>query len=113
MLSYLRLAFWTIFWLVVWPLVLPFKKRGQHNCVTWAMDEWDKDDGYIVIRWCRSSKFRWLRWPHFLYLDKENNEQLRHLLPTDDSKLTKRVVPDMWFTGKERVGDPQDFKGEN
>lgn len=111
MLSFIRLALWILFWSIVWPIMQLFRKNGQHNCVTWALNEWeDNKDGYIVIiRWCRSSKFKWLRWPHLLFLDQENNDKLRHFLP-DSSKNDKKIVPDIWFDGTEKVGDPDNTK---
>ncbi len=114
MLSYLRLALWILFWTIIWPIMQLFRKDGQHNCVTWALKEWeDKEDGYIVIRWCRSSRFKWLRWPHLLYLDQEHNDKLRHFLPSS-SKIDKKIVPAIWFDGTERIGDPsKDSADEN
>jgi len=114
MLSFIRLALWILFWSIVWPIMQLFRKKGQHNCVTWALNEWEeKEDGYIVIRWCRSSRFKWLRWPHLLFLDQENNDKLRHFLPNDSSKIDKKVIPDIWFDGTEATGDPLDKTDEN
>ena len=113
MLSYIRLALWTIFWLLVWPPLQLFRKKGQHNCVTWAINEWDTKEGYLVIRWCRSSRYKWLRWPHLLFLDQEQQEHLRHFLPDDTSKVDKQVIPDMWFDGTEKIGDSPENADEN
>ena len=112
MLSYFRLAVWTVFWLVAWPVTLPFKKPGQHNCLTWALRQIDKNDGYLVIRWCRSSAISWLRWPHFLYLEAKHHEHLHHFVPKTDEH-TKKLIPDPWFTGYIKDGDPKDDKDEN
>lgn len=113
MLFYFRLAFWTLFWSLLWPIMQIFRKKGQHNCITWAINEWEQKDGYIVIRWCRSSKYSWLRWPHFLFLDQEHHENLRHFLPDDTSDLDKKLIPDMWFHGTEKSGDHPDDSDEN
>ena len=113
MLSLLRLALWTIFWLLLWPPMQFFRKKGQHNCVTWAINEWDTKEGYIVIRWCRSSKFKWLRWPHFLFLDQEHFKHVRHFVPNNRAKVKNEIVPALWFDGHEKQGDPPDRADEN
>lgn len=113
MLQFFRLTLWIIFWFFTWPVLKLFQKKGQQNCVTWALDEWKRKDGYLVIRWCRSSKYQWFRWPHLLFLDQEHHEKLRHFLPQDTSKLKKRLIPDMWFDGKEKQGDDPESMEEN
>jgi hypothetical protein len=89
------------------------RKKDQHNCLTWALDEWEKTDGYLVIRWCRSSRHKWLRWPHFLILDKDHHEKLRHFLPDDTAKIDTKLFPDIWFDGAEKQGDDPETTEEN
>ncbi len=113
MLSYLRLALWAILWSIVWPIMKIVKKKGEHNCLTWAFNEWEEKEGYLVIRWCRSRRFRWIRWPHFLFLDQEHHDLLRHYMPNDVSKINKRLIPDLWFEGTERLGDPKTKRLDN
>ncbi len=112
MLYYVRLFVWSAFWLVAWPLTLPFRKPKQHNCLTWALREIEKNDGYLVIRWCRSSIFPWLKWPHFLYLDTSHHDALQHFVP-DDGDSAKRVVPEPWFAGHIKTGDSPDERDDN
>jgi len=53
MWSFIKLGGWVILWSIAWFFVLPFRK-GRHNCLTWAVEKWDTEGGYLVIRWCRS-----------------------------------------------------------
>lgn len=113
MLSYLRLAIWTVIWVVGWPLTLPFRKKGEHNCLTWALRQMEKKEGYLVIRWCRSAKYEWLKWPHFLYLQAEHHEDLIHLVPKKNEH-SKKTIPSPWFDGYIKIGDdPKDEFHEN
>jgi hypothetical protein len=113
MLEYLRLAIWTIIWVVGWPLTLPFRKKGEHNCLTWALRQMEKKDGYLVIRWCRSAKYDWLRWPHFLFLQAKHHEDLIHLVPKKNEH-EKKTIPSPWFDGYIKIGDnPEDEWHEN
>jgi len=108
MLSLVRLLVWGALWVVAWiatTLVRTLQKRPRmDNCLTWAIRKWDRDGGYLVIRWCRSAKYSWMRWPHFLWLSSDDHLHLRHLMPKQDDQHT-RIVPKMWFEGKVRVGD--------
>lgn len=100
MLSFYRVAMWCLFWAVVWPIALLWKKATQENCLTWAFKQWDeKPEGYIVIRWSRSNKYPWMKWPHFLFIDPGNDKDMRHLLPKNATDLEKHTVPAVWFEG--------------
>ena len=112
MFYYIRLFCWCAFWVIAWPITRPFRKTKQHNCLTWAIRQIERNDGYLVIRWCRSSAFEWLKWPHFLYLPIEEHHKLRHFVPKDNEH-TKKVVPEPWFSGYIKTGDPAEEVDEN
>lgn len=112
MRSLIRLVFWGVLWLVAWAvvsLIRFFKKTPRlDNCLTWSLRKWDQDGGYLVIRWARSSQYRWMRWPHFLWLDINDHENLRHFIPKKQDQ-GMRFIPDIWFNGKVQKGDdPED-----
>lgn len=109
MWSFIKLMIWGLIWLMTWPCVMLYRYVGKKprldNCFTWAIREWDsKPEGYLVIRWCRSSKTN-IKWPHFLYLDQENHEALRHFMPLKDDQSMK-YFPNAFFEGKLQRGDP-------
>jgi hypothetical protein len=49
-----------------------------------------------------------MRWPHFLWLPEDQNEQLRHFLPRDE-KHDEVLLPAPWFEGYIQKGDPKDI----
>lgn len=101
MWAYLRLSVWCLFWAFMWPIASLWKRAGQENCLTWAFRRWqERPDGYIVIRWSRSNKYEWMRWPHFLFIDPGNDDHMIHLLPKDANDIDKHMVPAMWFDGE-------------
>lgn len=108
MQSLLRLIFWGALWLMAWGFTTLLRRLTRKprldNCLTWALRRWDSDDGYLVIRWCRSAQFRWMRWPHFLWLPLHANSELCHFLPRDDND-DLHVLPAPWFEGKIVKGD--------
>lgn len=112
MQSLLRLIFWGGLWLIAWAFTTVLRKITKRprldNCLTWALRRWDEDDGYLVIRWCRSARFRWMKWPHFLWLPVNADSELRHLMPRDDDNEL-HVLPAPWFEGKIVKGDPPDI----
>lgn len=112
MLNYVRLVIWSVGWLIAWPLTLPFRKPMQHNCLTWALRQIEKNDGYLVIRWCRSAKYRFLIWPHFLYLPIDKDQDLIHLVPKTNEH-TLKTIPSPWFDGRIKNGDPIEEVDEN
>ena len=80
MKSLLSLIFWGIIFLIVWTVTWPFK-GNKTNCFVWAVEKWEKEGGYLVIRWCQAdTKFKW---PHFLWLPNQHS-QLKHAYPKDD-----------------------------
>jgi len=104
MWSYMRLALWAMFWFLGWVISYPFKK-GRHNCLTWAVQQWEeREGGYLVIRWSRSSKHHWFKWPHFLYLPEGKDENLEQFLPDRDEDLV-HSIPKAWFHGHIKKGD--------
>lgn len=109
MRGFFKLLFWMNLWAVTYIVTYPFKpsKHGD-NCLTYALRRWAKDDGYLVIRWCRSNMISWVKWPHFLWLDSTNHQNLHHLIPDDDSSSRKHLIPDLWFKGHTKNGDDED-----
>lgn len=104
MRAYYRLVLWSIFWALVWPFALLTRKK-RDNCLTWAMKRWEENpEGYLVIRWSRSAIFSWLRWPHFLFIEAED-ERMHHLMPKNANDVDKHVVPAVWFEGEVTEGD--------
>lgn len=104
MWSYAKLTFWAFAWIVLWIVFLPFR-RGRDNCLTWAIDKWDNDGGYLVIRWCRTSKYKWFTWPHFMWIsDEVGQKYVQHLIPPPDH-CRMRAVPCPWFDGEVVTGD--------
>lgn len=104
---YLRLWIWCNLWMIIWLFALPFKKKGQENCLTYALQRLATEEGYLVIRWARSAKYPLLVWPHFLFLAAKDHHQVQHLVPEKDQK-TKTKIPVIWFDGKVRIGDPEE-----
>ena len=110
MWSYLKVIFWGILWVPIGFLtLLPFRKRGD-NCLSYALTKWDNEGGYLVIRWCRCSKHTWLKWPHFLWLDKKYHAQLEHIIPTGEDVRVEQdhTLPRPWFKARVVRGDPED-----
>lgn len=81
--------------------------------MTWAFKQWDHSGGYLVIRWCRSYKYEWLRWPHFLWLPGDKHQELEHVIPNDDTALTKKTIPQPWFHPVRVKGDDGKCCNEN
>lgn len=112
MSSLLRLIFWGALWLTAWVFTTLLrkvtKKPRLDNCLTWSLRRWDEEGGYLVIRWGRSARYSWMRWPHFLWLPEDQNEQLRHFLPRDE-KHDEVLLPAPWFEGYIQKGDPKDI----
>ena len=110
MWSFFKLMVWGIIWLITWPCVTLYrhirKRPRVDNCFTWAIRQWQNNDGYLVIRWCRSSKTN-VKWPHFLWLDIDDHENLRHFLPLRENQEHK-YFPDAFFEGRVRTGDPKE-----
>lgn len=106
MWSYVKLILWGAAFCVVWMITQPLR-RGKHNCVTWAVDRWNRDGGYLVIRWSRHNTIKWIAWPHFLWLDDKYHVFLEHLVPVKDDN-SDHILPSPWFEGKYMAGDPED-----
>lgn len=103
MWSYIKIVLWEIAFAPVWLLTVLFK-GNRTNCLSWALEKWDKDGGYLVVRWCRHNKFQWIRWPHFLWLDEKYGKYLIHAVPASDTD-EKHSIPCPWFTAKIKRGD--------
>ena len=101
-----KLIFWFTMWIPTYAITVWFKKKGQENCMTWAVDKFENEGGYLVVRWCRSARHDWLRWPHFLYLPADQHHVLQHVIPVDCSRLEKKHIPEPWF-------DPQRVQGDD
>ena len=112
MWSFFKMIVWGIMWFFVGTITLFFAKRNQNNCLVWAMEKMDDEGGYLVIRWCRSSKWNWLRWPHFLWLEEKHHEHLQHYVP-DDHGNSEKSIPEPWFNGHVKHGDKADGDVEN
>lgn len=111
MRSLIRLVFWGLLWIPAWFITNLIrhltKKPRLDNCLTWAVRKWESDGGYLVIRWARSAKYRWMRWPHFLWLPEDKHQDVKHFLPKVDDQHMK-LIPNAWFEGKIQTGDPPD-----
>lgn len=111
MWSYFKISVWAIVWLVLWILFAPIRKK-RDNCLTWAMKKCDNDGGYLVIRWNRTSKFKLLRWPHFLWLNPKQHQNLESWQPLEDTH-SEKIFPLPWFDGHIKKGDNDDGSPEN
>lgn len=113
MWTFIKIAFWTNFWLVVWISIYPFHKKGNYNCLTWALEQFNEKGGYIALRWSRNSRLTWIRWPHFLWMADDKHVHLIHYVPREDL-IKMRWIPNPWFDGKIKTGDEkQGTKGEH
>ena len=109
MLSYLKLTIWAIVWLLLWIFFLPIRK-GRENCLTYALQRWDKEGGYLCIRWCRSNKVTWLQWPHFLWIDEKYGARFtEHAVPTKKEHESK-YIPKPWFNPRIKKGDGKEVE---
>lgn len=108
MWSFIKVLFWGIAMLFTWPPIALFrhvcKKPRMDNCFTFAIRKWQDEEGYLVIRWCRSNTISWLRWPHFLWLDPKYHENLIHFIPKRENQ-DDRAFPKPFFNGKVQKGD--------
>ena len=92
MKSLMSLIFWGTVFLIVWAVTWPLK-GNKTNCFVWAVNQWEKEGGYLVIRWCQAdTKFKW---PHFLWLANERSN-LVHVYPEED----KENEHQWWFHPK-------------
>lgn len=101
MWSYAKLTIWACLWFLLWILLIPIRK-GRQNCLTYALERWDKEGGYLCIRWCRSNKFRLIKWPHFMYLEQKYHKYIVHAVPNED---IQECIPTPWFKPKIKIGD--------
>ena len=112
---FIRLVLWGIIWLPFWLIVEIFRfvhhRPRIDNCLSWSARRWQKQGGYLVVRWSRSNKIPFIQWPHFLWLDEQHHDKLKLFVPLDDN-MGDHYLPDLWFKGKVRTGDPDD-KSEN
>ena len=112
MFNYWRLVVWSQVWFWIWLFGQWIKPKCKENCLTWALKRWTSGDYYLVIRWCRSSRFRVFAWPHFLLLPKRYHRCLIHFVPKE--KMSEdRYLPQLWFEGRVKRGDPEDEIDEN
>lgn len=112
MKSLLRLLFWGGLWIFAWAVTNIIKKITKKprldNCLTWGIRRWEEEGGYLVIRWARSAKHSWMRWPHFLWLPADKHHDLKHFIPRVEDQHMK-FLPDMWFEGRVKTGDEEDI----
>jgi len=101
---FVKLVLWGMLWIPIWLFTLPFKGKKE-NCLTWAVKQWKNKGGYLVIRWCRSNRLKWIRWPHLLWLDEKYNRHLQHIVPDGELFEAGNYFPRPWFEPKVRVGD--------
>jgi hypothetical protein len=99
---------WIPGWIITTIIRKTRKKPRLDNCLTWALRKWDKEGGYLVIRWCTSAKYPWMRWPHFMWLSSQYHEELRHFIPRDDVAKPERVIPALFFQGKVVRGEHEE-----
>lgn len=106
MWSYTKLILWGAGWLCLWTIFL-IRRKERDNCLTWAVEKWDEQGGYLVIRWCRHNKLTWIKWPHFLWLDSKHEDLLEHVVPKE-GVMERQFLPHPWFTPQHIKGDPVD-----
>ncbi len=116
MWSFIKLWLWGAIWLLTWPCITVYRLLRRRprvdNCFTWAVRRWqEREDGYLVIRWCRSSRTG-MKWPHFLFLEKEQHQNMKHFLPLIEDQEYK-FLPDAFFEGKIVTGDNEEDHIEN
>lgn len=107
MWSYVKLILWGAAWCILWITFQPWR-NGRNNCLTWAVEKWNKDGGYLVIRWARHNTITWIVWPHFLWLDEKYHIHLEHIVPIEEDN-PDHILPRPWFDEKYIVGDPEDI----
>lgn len=108
MWSYFKLIAWGVAWFVAWAVTFPWR-RGRENCLTWAVNKWDKEGGYLVIRWCRHNKFPFVKWPHFLWLEEKHHNHLEHVIPKEGIG-EYHILPNPWFEPEHKKGDSHKIK---
>lgn len=112
MWTFVKIIIWGILWYPVWLVTLPLKGK-KNNCLIWALDKFDEEDGYLCIRWCRSNKIPFIKWPHFLWLPEEHHEYLQHIVPAGEVQGEEHKLPVPWFPVEHRMGDPKSMRDEN
>lgn len=111
MWSYFKITIWAVLWLLIWIFIAPFRKK-RDNCLTWAMKKYDNEGGYLVIRWCRTNRVRWIKWPHFLWMDAKHHDKLEHCIPTKNEH-SEKTFPNPWFDSYIKKGDKEEDADEN
>ena len=111
MWSLFKLNLWACVWMIVWIIVKPFMKN-KHNCLTWAIQQWDRHGGYLALRWGRTARFKWLVWPHFMWIPPYHHDIVQHYIPLKDPDTVK-VLPAPYFKGRAVIGDREDEVFEN
>lgn len=116
MWSFAKLVGWGVLMIIIWPIVAFLrycrKKPRVDNCVTWSVRRWEEQPGsYLVIRWCRSSRTD-MKWPHFMWMNKEFDQHMKHFVPLNDDQDTK-FLPALFFEGKVVTGDNENDNLEN
>lgn len=107
MWSYFKLSMWGVGWFIAWVVMVPWRK-GRHNCLTWAVEKWNNEGGYLVIRWSRHNTIKWIQWPHFLWLDEKYRHLLEHVVPEEEFENQQHVIPQAWFDPVTITGDSDD-----
>lgn len=112
MWSFLKLVVWGLLWTPIWFMTIVIRKIKKRprmdNCLSWALRKWTTEGGYLVIRWCRSNRISFIRWPHFLWLPPDKHQDLKHFVPKKADQHMK-LIPDAWFEGKIQTGDDKDI----
>jgi hypothetical protein len=66
------------------------------NCLVWAIQQWKRHGGYILMR-----RSHWGKFPHFLWMSKDR-KQLASFVP--DNPKRKKFPPPI-FKGHVRTDD--------
>lgn len=106
MWTFVKIIIWGLAWFPCWLVTLAWRGT-KDNCLVWALNKFDAEGGYLVIRWCRSNKIPFVKWPHFLWLPEEHHVHLRHIVPADEHGGEEHKLPVPWFAYEERQGDPE------
>jgi hypothetical protein len=66
------------------------RSRVRSNCLIWALGQWKRHGGYLIMR-----RSHWGPFPHFLW-----SADLRELQAFEPVGPRRRLLPPIWFLGR-------------
>ena len=84
------------------------------RCIPYAVSQYHKHGGYIVLRKTRFNRFRWIIWFHMLWLPPECPkggacQGLESFVPdiktVEDINSLIKIFPPLWYKGHVKKGD--------